>query len=244
MKTFLFAMLVCPLGPPALLVHAHAPAAPSALSDADEIRAGAVLAAKFEAVNGLAPTPQIRRIDAYLQRVGDRVALHARRRLPYRFRFDPDPSFKSAVALPGGQIFVGGGILAYIDTEDQLAAVLGHEIEHVDLGQCRDRLVQEMSAGHISAADLSRLELPPFLSSYGHDREFAADREGVRLSIEAGYSADAAVRLLQTFVILAEQMPNTPSENKTNLEARTAQIRALAESQKPLPVEKPLALPK
>ena len=243
MRAILFVLLLCPVGRLALVARTETPAAPLAISDADEIRAGAVLAAKFEAVNGLAPTPQVKKIDRYLQRVGDLVASHARRRLPYRFRFDPDPSFKSAVALPGGQIFVGGGILAYIDTEDQLAAVLGHEIEHVDLGQCRDRLVQEMSARHLSASDLNHLGLDVFLSSYGHDREFAADREGVRLSMEAGYSANAAVRLLQTFVILGQQMPNTASEARSNLEARIAQIRSLAESQKPSPGERPLALP-
>jgi predicted Zn-dependent protease len=223
--------------------NAQTPAAPPAISDAEEIRAGAVLAAKFETVNGLAPTPQIRKIDAYLQKVGDRVALHARRRLPYRFHFDPDPGFKSAVALPGGQIFVGGGILAYIDSEDQLAAVLGHEIEHVDLGHCRDRLVQEMSTRHLSAAEFENLEVAPFLASYGHDREFAADREGVRLSMAAGYSVNAAVRLLEMFVVLGQQTPNTPSETRSNLEARAAEIRRLAESQKPSPAETPLALP-
>jgi predicted Zn-dependent protease len=100
-----------------------------------------------------------------------------------------------------------------------------------------------MAKRHISGAGLKNLELDPFLPGYGHDREFAADRAGVRLSMEAGYSANAAVRLLETFVILGQQMPNTPSEAKSNLEARVAQIRPLAESQKPLPAEKPLALP-
>jgi beta-barrel assembly-enhancing protease len=240
MKAFLFFVLLLPMTP---LSNAQSSTAPIAISDADEIRAGEVLAAKFEKVNGLAPTPQIIKIDKYLQSVGDRVAAHAQRRLPYRFHFDPDPTFKSAVGLPGGQVFVGGGILTYMDTEDQLAAVLGHEIEHIALGQCRDRLLQEMVKNHLSAANLEKLDLEPFMPSYGHDGEFAADREGVRLAIEAGYSANAAVRLLRMFVIQAEQMPNTPSEAKANLEARIAQIRTLAEAQKPLPDEKPLALP-
>src|SRR5277367_5779290 len=207
MRTVLLVTLLCSLVP---LPIAQSSSAPATISDADEVRAGNVLAAKFEAMNGLAPTPQIKKIEAYLQKVGDRVAVHAQRHLPYQFHFDPDPTFKSAVGLPGGQVFVGGGILTYMDTEDELAAVLGHEIEHIALNQCRDRLVQEMAKKHISAAEFEKLDLDPFNLGYGHDGEFAADREGVKLAMEAGYSGGAAVRLLQMFVIQAQQMLHTP----------------------------------
>ncbi len=227
------------------------------LSDADEVRIGQVLAQQFEQEEGMAPTPQTTKLDQYLQTVGDRVAAHAQRKLPYQFHFDPSPGFKSAVGLPGGQIFVGAGILAYIDTEDQLAAVLGHEVEHVALNQCRERLIKQLGDLHLSAEDASRpdpakhdaktykLKVDPFLPGYGHDNEFAADREGVNLAIQAGYSPDAVIRLLQTYVILGEQMPNTPKEAKANLEARIAQIRALsAANTLPKPAaERPLALP-
>jgi beta-barrel assembly-enhancing protease len=231
------------------------------LTDADEVRIGQILAEQFEQEEGMAPTPQTRKLDQYLQTVGDRVAVHAQRKLPYQFHFDPSPGFKSAVGLPGGQIFVGAGILAYIDTEDQLAAVLGHEVEHVALNQCRDRLVKQLGELHLSAQDASRpdpaqpdsksdlktykLKVDPFLPGYGHDNEFAADREGVTLAIQAGYVPDAVIRLLQTYVILGDQMPNTPKEAKANLEARIAQIRTLsAASTLPKPAaEKPLALP-
>ncbi len=158
MREFLLVILLCS---PTPLANAQVPSAPAAISDADEIRAGAVLAAKFEEANGLAPTPQTTKIDAYLQKVGDRVASHAQRGLPYQFHFDPDPAFKSAVALPGGQVFVGAGILTYMDTEDQLAAVLGHEIEHVALGQCRDRLIQEMAKKHLSKVDFEKARSRP-----------------------------------------------------------------------------------
>src|SRR6204780_5219135 len=96
MRVFLFVILLCPL---ATITNAHNSPAAVASSDADEIRAGEVLAAKFEAVQGLTPalTPT------------------------------------SRVALPGGQVFVGGALLAYMDTDDQLAGVLGHEIEHIAL---------------------------------------------------------------------------------------------------------------
>jgi predicted Zn-dependent protease len=215
------------------------------LTDIDEIRIGVALAKDFERQEGMAPTPQSIKLDAYLQSVGDKVAVGAGRKLPYRFHFDPSPGFRSAVGLPGGQIYVGAGILAYSDSEDQLAVVLGHEIEHVDLNQCRERLIKVLAEQHLTAKDGEKLKVDPFLDGYGHDNEFAADREGVLLAMKAGYSADAGMRLLQTFIILGEQMPNTSSEAKANLEARIAQIRAVRDGSKlPKPAEEtPLALP-
>jgi len=227
------------------LLQAQAPSNAPELSDADEVRLGQILADDFIASEGMQPTPQTNKIDEYLQIVGDRVAAHAHRKIPYRFRFDPSPSFRSAVGLPGGQVFVGAGILAYIDSEDQLAMVLGHEVEHIDLNQCRDRLIKVLAEQHLTASTAVKLKVDPFLPGYGHEREFAADHEGVLLAMEAGYSAEAAIRLLQTYIILGEQMPNTPKEAKENLERRIAQIRTVnSESKLPKPAaEKALSLP-
>ncbi len=216
----------------------------SSLTDAEEVQIGQALARGFEQEEGMLPTPQTKKIDEYLQSVGEKVAAHAQRKLPYRFHFDPSPSFRSAVGLPGGQIYVGAGILAYMDSEDQLAAVLGHEIEHVALNQCRDRLIKVLAEQHLMIKDEDKLKVDPFLPGYGHDNEFAADREGILLAMKAGYSADAAIRLLRTFVILGEQMSNTQNEARANLEARMAQIRCVADASKLAKpaAEKPLAL--
>jgi beta-barrel assembly-enhancing protease len=226
----------------AQIAHAQSETSALKITDGDEIRAGEVLAKKYELAAGLAPAPEIRRIEAYLQQVGERVAAHAQRPLPYRFHYDPNPAFKSAVGLPGGHVFVGAGILTYMDTEDELAVVLGHEIEHIALGQCRDRLAQEMAKDHLSFSRIRSLPLDPFLGSYGHDGEFAADLGGVKLAMAAGYSGNAGVRILRMFLFQADQMPRTPSEAKANLEARIAQIQPLVDSQKPAPDEKPLGL--
>ena len=215
------------------------------ITDADEIRLGQVLADDFIAQEGMQPTPQTRKLDEYLQSIGDRVAAHAQRKIPYRFRFDPSPSFRSAVGLPGGQIFVGAGILAYMDSEDQLAMVLGHEVEHVDLNQCRERLTKVLAEQHLTPATSEKLKVDPFLPGYGREGELAADREGVKLAMEAGYSGEASIRLLQTYIILGNNMPNSPKEAQESLERRIAEIRSvIAESKLPKPEkEKPLALP-
>ena len=215
------------------------------ITDADEIRLGQVLADDFIAQEGMQPTPQTRKLDQYLQSIGDRVAAHAQRKIPYRFRFDPSPSFRSAVGLPGGQIFVGAGILAYMDSEDQLAMVLGHEVEHIDLNQCLERLRKVLAEQHLTPATAEKLKVDPFLPGYGRAGELAADREGVKLAMEAGYSGEASIRLLQTYIILGDNMPNSPKEAKESLERRIAQIRSvIPESKLPKPEkEKPLALP-
>jgi len=145
MKTLLLLLLFSPW----LLAQGSRPAI--SLTDAEGIEAGEVVARDFIRREGMEPTPQTKKIDAYLQVVGERIAAHGQRILPYRFRYDPSPGFKSAVGLPGGLVVVGAGMLAYLDTEDQLAMVLGHEIEHIALNQCHDRLVKLMMDEHLTS---------------------------------------------------------------------------------------------
>jgi predicted Zn-dependent protease len=201
------------------------------LSDENEIRIGKLLAEDFIQQEGMAPTPQTTKLDAYLQKVGDRVAANATRKIPYTFHFDPSPSFRSAVGLPGGQVFVGGGILAMMDTEDQLAMVLGHEVEHIDLNQCRDRLAKVLTDQKLEPNAVQSMKVDPFLPGYGHDNEFAADREGVKLAIKAGYSPEGGIRLLEMYVIMGEKLTHTPNEARQNLEARIEQIRQVTKSE-------------
>ncbi len=215
---------------------------PVTITDAEEIRIGEVLADKFTLNQGIAPTPESIYIETYLKKVGDKVAANAGRRPAYHFRFDPNPRFNSAVGLPGGQIFVGAGILAYVDSEDQLAIVLGHEIAHVSLNHCRERIEQILAEQHLAAADAAKLKIEDFVAGYGNDKELAADREGVRLAIAAGYNANAGVRLLQMFVLLGQQRPHSPTEREQSIEERIAQMQALAKEQSAAPAETPLGL--
>jgi predicted Zn-dependent protease len=212
------------------------------VTDAEEMRIGQVLADKFALNQGIAPTPESLYIETYLQKLGEKVAANAGRRPAYHFRFDPNPRFNSAVGLPGGQIFVGAGILAYVDSEDQLAIVLGHEIAHVSLNHCRERIEQILAEQHLAATDAARLKIEDFVAGYGNDQEQAADREGVRLAIAAGYNANAGVRLLQMFVILGQQRPHTATEREQSIEDRIKQMQALAKAQSAPPAETPLGL--
>jgi predicted Zn-dependent protease len=216
------------------------------LSTADEIRAGDALFAAFQKSQGFADTPESKAIEVYLQKVGDKVAQNAKRKLPYKFHLDPHPGFRSGVGYPGGQIVVGGGVLALLEHEDELAVVLGHEIEHIDLGQCAQRVIEAMLKDHLTPAQFDKLSIDDFGNPYGKAGELAADREGVKLAVAAGYSPQAAVELFEVFQFLArDAKPAPPRADSPSLEERIRQVRdqIKGEGWDTSKAEKPLDLP-
>lgn len=71
------------------------------------------------------------KLQAYVQRVGERVARSSHRsNLQYHFTVIDSPDI-NAFALPGGYIYIHRGLIAYLGSEAELAAVLGHEVGHV-----------------------------------------------------------------------------------------------------------------
>ncbi len=192
-------MLLCALALPALPLGAQTNTVPTVVPDAVEIKLGEVMAPKFAELQGMKSSPQVVDLEAILQRVGDKVAAHAKRKMPWKFHLDPDPRFKSAVALPGGQVFVGGGILTLIDREDELAIVLGHEIAHIDLMQVNGRIAEEMKKRNLTLEQLDQIPAEDWGANYGREKEVACDQEGMRLAVEAGYSPYGAVRILDVF---------------------------------------------
>jgi predicted Zn-dependent protease len=107
--------------------------------------------------------------------------------------------------LPGGHVFIGEGLLALMDSEDELAAVLGHEIEHIDHYHCAERAQRELALRHIPLAGLIALPMEVFEAGYSKDQELEADREGTQLAVATGYSANGAIRSFETFARLHEE---------------------------------------
>jgi beta-barrel assembly-enhancing protease len=175
------------------------------MSDEDEIRAGNDLAQGYFPGRTGKPTDDFTRIQSYLNQVGAPFAQRAHRKLPYKFHYLPDKNFVNAFALPGGHVFVGAGMLALMDSEDELAAVLGHEIEHIDHYHCAERLQTEQAMRKVPLAELVTLPVAIFQAGYSKEQELEADREGTRLSVEAGYSATGAIRLFERFQRLYDQ---------------------------------------
>jgi predicted Zn-dependent protease len=132
-----------------------------------------------------------------VDRVGERIAAHARRRLPYRFHYVARESFFNAYALPGGHVVFGKGLAVALETEDELAAILGHEIAHVDRYHCAERAQLEAASQRMPLGGLLTLPAAIFKAGYTKDQELEADRHGTTLAVEAGYSPLGAVHAMQ-----------------------------------------------
>src|SRR5256712_9605555 len=92
-----------------------------------------------------------------------------------------------------------------MDSEDELAAVIGHEIEHIDHYHCAERVQQEQALRKIPLGELVALPVEIFEAGYSKDQELEADREGTRLAVEAGYSPNGAIRMFETFQRLYQE---------------------------------------
>jgi len=194
------------------------------MPDTEEIQIGNELAHSYAIGEERDKPPEVIAVETYLTQVGLRLASHAHRRLPYRFHYLPDAYMINAFALPGGHVYVGGGLLALMDSEDELAAVVGHEIEHIDHYHCAERVQREQALHKIPFGGLMALPIEVFEAGYSKDQELEADREGTRLAVEAGYSPHGAIRMFETFDRLYKQyqaQPKTPQEEASRVALET-----------------------
>jgi len=189
------------------------------MPDEEEIRIGDELARSYTARWAQEDTADTI-VEHYLTRVGSELASHAHRKLPYKFHYIPNSNFINAFALPGGHVYVGSGLVSLMDSEDELAAVIGHEIEHIDHYHCADRVQQEQALRKIPFGGLVALPIEVFEAGYSKDQELEADREGTRLAVQAGYSASGAIRMFETFARLHKEYQSrarTPQEEMSQV---------------------------
>ena len=168
------------------------------LSDAEETRIGEAMAERY--MSGESPDRESAMWQRMVDRVGGKLALHAHRKLAYRFHVVPDEQFLNAFALPGGHVFIGLGLLNHMDTEDELASVLGHELEHIDHYHCMERVQVEAQMRKLQlgvVGDLVQLPLVLFEAGYSKDQESEADREGLLLAAESGFSPYGALTMFE-----------------------------------------------
>ena len=164
-------------------------------------------------------------LTAYVNDVGNRLASQARRKEELDFEFSIiNDSIPNAWALPGGKIVINRGLLTELDSEAELAAVLGHELVHSDAAhgaraQSKGMLTQagavvgmvilgstiESQAAREVALMVPALGAQLVTQKYGRDAEREADEYGMLYMSESGYDPQGAVELQETFVELSRE---------------------------------------
>lgn len=154
----------------------------------------------------------------YVHGVGSRLAAQSGVALPYEFVV-LNNSVPNAWALPGGKIAINRGLLTELESEAELAAVLGHEVVHAAARHTarqisRGMLLQGLvfaTAVASSDSDYGNLAvggagLAAQLVSmkYGRDAELESDYYGMQYMSKAAYDPKGAITLQETFVRLSE----------------------------------------
>lgn len=149
----------------------------------------------------------------YVQKVGEKLAKHSHRSdLKYYFNVIDSPGV-NAFAFPGGYIYINRGLLAYLNSEDQLAAVLAHELGHITARHAVKQstaktamsvlsVVALFGTGSSQVAGATQRGGEVLVSGYGREHELEADRLGAQYLSNAGYDSDA---LLDVIAILKDQ---------------------------------------
>jgi predicted Zn-dependent protease len=182
-----------------------------AMSEKDEIALGLHAAPKMvQQHGGLHPDP---RGQAHVDRVGGRLlgaldqwlaSRNPPRKNPFPFEFHllRDNRTINAFALPGGQVFITEALYRRLQTEGQLAGVIGHEIGHVLSRHGAQRLAKEqltqglvgavgVAGGNVDSARLAQAVGQLVNMRYGREDELESDSWGVRLCTMAGYNPEA-----------------------------------------------------
>ena len=191
----------------------------SLVSEAQEIDMGREAAREAEGSLGLVDDQELQ---GYVKRVGLAMAAKSERpSLPWNFAVVDDPT-PNAFALPGGFIYVTRGLIGLMDSEAELASVLGHEIGHVTARHSvsmmsRAQLAQiGLGVGSVLLPDLqpaavaagAGLEL--LFLRYGRDAERQADDLGFRYARSQGYDMTEMAEVfaaLERAATLEQQSP-------------------------------------
>ena len=214
------------------------------ISEEQEIQMGRQAAQEAAQSMGLVQDEELQR---YVQRVGLALAKESERpNLPWTFAVIDDP-VPNAFALPGGFIFVTRGMMSLMNSEAELASVLGHEIGHVTARHSVNQMSQAQLAnlglglGAIFAPELAQqwgqlagTGLQLLFLKYGRDDERQADELGFRYSLEQNYDVSQTANVFATLQRIGESSGRsaTPAWLSTHPDpgerVQTAQRRAAA----------------
>jgi predicted Zn-dependent protease len=179
----------------------------SLMSEAQEIQLGQEADAQVRREMGVYQDAELQR---YVSDVGLRLARASERpNLPWHFTVVDEPAV-NAFALPGGYIYITRGILPFLNDEEQMAGVLGHEIGHVTARHAAQQYTKATSAGvgltllSIFVPEARPLQgaaetaLSVLFLKYGRDDELQADRLGTQYTAKTGWDPRGVAGMLRT----------------------------------------------
>ena len=193
-----------------VIVSGASVAGPILMSEKKEVTLGEQLHPKVIQDYGIYPNAELQ---DYVNGVGQELAaVSDRKHLNFTFTVLDDDTV-NAFAMPGGYIYISRGMLAHLNSEAELAAVLGHEIGHVE---ARHSVKRESSGKWASAlatiaaiatrstvaGSAANILGSAMISGYSRAQELEADSLGAKLMAKIGYSPDA---MLHTVSLLKKR---------------------------------------
>lgn len=186
----------------------------SFVSESQEIQMGREYAGQVIQQMGAYPDSEVQR---YVSTLGKEIAVTTERpKLPWTFTVMDDPAV-NAFALPGGYIFVTRGILTHMNSEAELATVVGHEIGHVTARHSVQQMTRQqlaqigLMAGAIASEKIAQnlglisQGLGVLFLKYSRDDESQADGLGFRYALHDGYDVRKMVDMFQTLQRVSAQ---------------------------------------
>jgi len=164
-------------------------------------------------------------LNDYVKQTGKKIAAQTHRtHMPYSFRV-VNANYVNAYAFPGGSIACTRGIMLSLENEAELAALLGHELGHVNARHT----AQQMSKGILTqavvgglsalagtrgaaygqlASELGMMSVGALLASYSRDNEREADALGMEYMFRARYSPKGMIGLMDMLKGLSRRKPS------------------------------------
>jgi beta-barrel assembly-enhancing protease len=179
------------------------------ISARDEMRLGAELAGEMRISRADNPLDE-----AYVAGVATALTPYVRRLdIQYSVRLVKSTRV-NAWALPGGHVYVTTGMLSFVESEAELAAILGHEIAHIDERHCIEQYQYSAKLGKVGAEGPGRaVDAARQLVRIGYSKyqEADADAAGLRLAMQAGYDPGAASAVMSRMAVRQHEKPAAPA---------------------------------
>lgn len=179
-------------------------AGPFDVSTNKERKLGQQAAAQIEQSPQIVSGP----VSDWVQRIGARLVKESNSEFEYTFHVIDSPEI-NAFCLPGGHIYVFTGLRKVVKTDDELAAVLAHEITHAERHHYAKQTEKSTKRSTILGVASIFLGLPGIAQAavgifdqsltarYSRDHEYEADRDGLVRMNRAGFDGKAMVNVLE-----------------------------------------------